>query len=637
MLKGGNDMNDVRIQDDLFDAMNGEWLKSAVIPDDKPTTGGFALLVEDVEKTLMADFDAFLKGKKTTDLPELQDAIKLYGKVLDVERRNRDGIQPVLPLLNTIKNIKSVEELNQQAKELMLWNCDLPINFGVQADMKDATSHSFIVLGPSIILPDTTYYGTKTGDQLLEVYKTMAMKALEETDLSKEEREQYLADTIAYDALISKKVKSQLEWADYVNNYNPMSLEEVCKAVAPFDLKGLLEQIYDHLPETIVVFDPKAIKEMNGYFNEENLALYIHHTYVNSLLSASKYLSEQLANNATTFRRALTGVASDPTLEKQAFLMASNTYSGAVGVYYGRTYFGEEAKKDIVSLVEKIIETYKKRMSKNTFLKEETKQKAILKLSTIAIKMGYPDKIDPFYATLKINDEASYYANMLEIQKAKILKNLNKLYIKVDKQEWQMPGHMVNACYDPSRNDITFPAAILQKPFYSIEQTVSENLGGIGAVIGHEISHAFDNNGAHFDENGNLANWWSEEDFAAFKELTNQMIEQWDGIEYYGGKVNGELVVSENIADNGGMAVTLEIMHDLENTSFEEYFKNWGKIWCMKGRKEYILYLLNNDVHSPAKLRSNIPPRNFKEWYETFDVKETDQMYIDPEKRIHIW
>jgi len=178
---------------------------------------------------------------------------------------------------------------------------------------------------------------------------------------------------------------------------------------------------------------------------------------------------------------------------------------------------------------------------------------------------------------------------------------------------------------------------VLQKPFYSIHQSLSANLGGIGAVIGHEISHAFDNNGAQFDENGNLFNWWTESDYAGFKDLTQKMIEQFDGIPFHGGKVNGQLVVSENIADNGGMAVTIEIMHNSENVSFKEYFENWARVWCMKGKEEYIAYLLSNDVHSPAKLRANITPRNFKEWYEAFDVVAKDEMYIEPAKRIIIW
>ncbi|MCR4933967.1 MAG: M13 family peptidase, partial [Lachnospiraceae bacterium] len=258
-------------------------------------------------------------------------------------------------------------------------------------------------------------------------------------------------------------------------------------------------------------------------------------------------------------------------------------------------------------------------------------------LSTIVVKMGYPDEIRKIWSELVFEESDSLYESVCKIRAVKKKDMIDKLYKPVDRTEWVMPGHMVNACYNPSANDITFPAAILQKPFYSLSQLESENLGGIGAVIGHEISHAFDNNGANFDENGNLNNWWLEEDFAAFKALTKDMIEQFDGIEFHGGKVNGELTVSENIADNGGMGVTLEIMHTLSDANFKAYFKNWARVWCMKAKEEYIQLLLANDVHSPATLRANMAPRNFKEWYEAFDVKESDKMYIAPDKRISIW
>ena len=291
----------------------------------------------------------------------------------------------------------------------------------------------------------------------------------------------------------------------------------------------------------------------------------------------------------------------------------------------------------MVSLVKKVIETYKLRVRKNDFLSEATKDKAILKLSTITIKMGYPDAVHPFFSTLVFGEEDSYFDIRKKLSRIRLQFELDQLTRPVDRTRWGMPGHMVNACYNPFVNDITFPAAILQKPFYSIHQSISENLGGIGAVIGHEISHAFDNNGSKFDENGNLANWWTEEDFKAFNERTKDMIDQFDGIPFHGGKVNGELVVSENIADNGGLGVTLEIMHTLPDPDFQAYFINWAKVWCLKAKDEYIQLLLASDVHSPNELRANMAPRNFNEWYEAFDVVSTDKMYIAPEKRISIW
>ncbi len=630
----------VRIQDDLYEVVNGEWLKTAVIPDDRPTTGGFATLVENVEKIMMGDFKDFAEGKKTSDIPEMRYAISLYKKIMDEKRRNEEGIKPVLPLLEKINSLKSVDDLNNVAAEFMIEGVALPAEMDVTSDMEDATKHSFIILGPSIILPDTTYYAddNEAGKKLLGVYKDMAEKIMKFSPLSDEEQKLYIEDTLKFDALIAKKVKSQLEWSEYYKNNNPMSVDEVAKYVAPFDLKKLLNDLYgDTAPTIIVVYDPKAIKEMNGYFNAENFNLYKHWLYVKTLIKSTACLSMELKTLGTTYRRALTGVVADPVLEKEAYQIASMMYSEPVGVYYGRTYFGEEAKKDIVSLVEKIIETYKLRMKKNTFLAEQTKEKAIKKLSTIVIKMGYPDEIREIWSKLVFDENDSFFEAMRKIGAVRTKDELDKLHKPVDRTEWVMPGHMVNACYNPSSNDITFPAAILQKPFYALSQSVSENLGGIGAVIGHEISHAFDNNGANFDENGNLKNWWLEEDFKAFKELTKGMIEQFDGIEFHGGKVSGELTVSENIADNGGMGVTLEIMHTLDNADFKEYFMNWARVWCQKAKEEYIQLLLASDVHSPAVIRANMAPRNFNEWYEAFDVTEKDQMYVAPDKRISIW
>ncbi len=630
----------VRIQDDLYEAVNGEWLKTAVIPDDRPTTGGFSSLAQDVEKTMMADFRAFAEGAKSSDIPEMKYAVALYKKVLDVERRNREGVAPALPLLERIRAIKTVEELNAQAAELLLLGVDLPLRLGVEADMENAEKNSFIVVGPEIILPDTTYYAedNPAGKQLLALYADMAAKVLAFTPLAEEERKQYLADALAYDALLAKKVKSQLEWSEYYKCHNPMPAEEVAGFAAPFDIRRVLRELYgDQAPETLIVYEPRAVKEMNGYFTEENLPLYVHWAYVKALLRATPYLSEELAALGKTYSRALTGVAADPSLEKQAYRAASDMYSEPIGVYYGRAYFGEEAKKDVVDMLKKIIETYKLRMAKNGFLAPATKEQAIKKLSTIEIKMGYPDEVKPIWSKLVFDETESLLPIMMRLTAVRARDMLDKLLKPVDRTEWLMPGHMVNACYNPSANDITFPAAILQKPFYALSQSVSENLGGIGAVIGHEISHAFDNNGANFDEHGNLKNWWTEEDFAAFREQTKGMIEQFDGIEFHGGKVSGELTVSENIADNGGMGVTLEIMHTLPEADFRAYFMNWARVWCQKAKEEYIQLLLSVDVHSPAVLRANMMPRNFAEWYEAFGGTESDHMYIAPDKRISIW
>ena len=382
---------------------------------------------------------------------------------------------------------------------------------------------------------------------------------------------------------------------------------------------------------------PRYIDGFKEIFNEKTFPLFIHWCYVNTILQYAPTLSTEIYEISQQAMNKVIGIKEMPSIEKQAARLISSIYDQPIGIYYGRKYFGEEAKKDITAIVKEIIETYGQRIRNNNILSEETKEKAILKLSRIHIKMGYPDQYDPFFDTLTVSDDDSFFDAMNKINRIKKKHLFEKLTKPTNPEEWLMPGHMVNACYDPFRNDITFPAAILQKPFYSVGQKREENLGGIGTVIGHEISHAFDNNGSHFDENGNLFDWWKKDDFETFEKKTKDMTVQFDGIPYHGGKVNGGLVVSENIADNGGMAVTLEIMHTLKNPDFEAYFLNWARIWCMKAKKGFTKILLTMDVHSPSEVRANMQPRNFSEWYETFSVQPSDKMFIPEDKRIIIW
>jgi putative endopeptidase len=633
------DDKNVRIQDDLFRYVNGAWLDSAVIPDDRPTAGGFAELDVGVEKIMMGDFAAFASGKKAIPNEYLQKAILYYQKGLDTKRRNEEGIKPVLADLARIDGLKGIADVNAQLKEMALGDDPLPLRMGVDGNMKDTSHNAFVILGPSTILPDTTYYqeGNKQGEALLGLWKGMAAQLLTYTPLSKIDQAKYLEDALAFDKMIAGLVKSQEEWADEAKNYNPMSLKRVFGYLAPLDLKGFFKRIYGKMPKNVIVYDPRFVKGFSSLYNEGTFVLYKHWAYVQTLIGASRLLSEEIRQIGGSYHRSLVGLAADPSIEKQAFRAADDAFSEPVGLYYGETYFGPEAKKDVIDMVKSIIAMYKERMAKNDFLAEATKEKAILKLDKIVIKMGYPDRIQPLYDTLSVDPASSFYEATATLTKEKNAYMFSELFKDVDRTRWVMPGDMVNACYNPQSNDITFPAAILQAPFYSLKQSRSVNLGGIGAVIGHEISHAFDNNGAKRDEIGNLHNWWSKEDFKTFKARTKAMIKEFDGIPFAGSKVNGKLVVSENIADNGGMAVTLAVMATLKDPDYVGYFTNWAKVWCQKARKEYQQLLLSIDVHSPTELRANIQVRNFEEWYSTFNVTAKDKMYLAPEKRVHIW
>jgi len=630
-------MENIRIQDDLYTYVNQAKLDELVIPDDMPVAGGFATLSTDVEKLMIGEFNTMCKDASYPN-DYLARACKLYALAKDVKRKKKHGIKPALKNLSVLKKITTLRSYNLRAKELIFRGIAMPISISVDANMKDTTHHCVMVQGPSVILPDVSYYSNdQQRDALLAMWSGSAKQILAIAGHSEEEIDLLIQDTLAFDAKVAKYVKSSEEWSEYTKMYNPMKTGRVAGMVKPLNLKKLLADLFGFVPEEIIVAEPRYFKNFKEVFNADTFGMYKNWAYVLTLVGSCSLLSEELRDLGGAFRRALSGIAANSSAEKFAYQLASGMYSEPVGLYYGEKYFGEEAKKDITEIVKQIVATYQKRIATNDILEQATKDKAILKLSKMGLKLAYPDRVEEIYDKLIFDESKSLYDIVASLRKVRMEENFAKLHKEVDRTHWAMPGHMVNACYDPFVNDITFPAAILQAPFYSIKQTRSENLGGIGAVIGHEISHAFDSNGAKCDELGNLNNWWTKADERKFNKKVNAMVKQFDGIELPWGTVNGKFTVSENIADNGGMAVTLDIMSGSEGVSFEEYFANWARVWCQKAKPEYQALLLQVDVHGPCYLRANMPPRNFPEWYETFGVKKTDGMYIAPSKRVVIW
>ena len=632
-------METIRIQDDLYTYVNQEALDKLVIPDDEPSAGGFAELAKGVEKIMMDEF-ATMTERGEYPNESLKLACTLYAIAMDAEKKEKDGIAPALKALATLDQINSIEDFSRMYKSLTLKGIPTPISIGVATDMKNTARHLTYMQGARVILPDATYYKPEMAaqkEQILGIWTNVAKMVMGKTDLSAEDQEAYVNDALRFDEILSGLVKTNEEWSRYVEMYNPMDTATVSGMLSTIDFGAILTDLFGHVPETVVVCEPRYFESFSKVLSAETLTLYKHWAYVTGLLDACSLLSEELRDMGGMYGRAIMGIAKMQSIEKFAYNLASNMYSDPVGIYYGEKYFGEEAKKDITEIVYQIIDTYKTRLKTSDILGDASREKAILKLSKMGVKMGYPDRARAIYDSLVFNAEDSLFDIMLSLKEIKTLDEYSKLDKPTEPENWQMPGHMVNACYDPFVNDITFPAAILQAPFYALKQTRSENLGGIGSVIGHEISHAFDSNGAKCDENGNINDWWTEDDFARFDFKVQAMIKQFDGIELPWGKVNGAFIVSENMADNGGMAVTLEIMSKTEGASYEEYFSNWAKIWCQKAKPEFLALLLSVDVHGPCILRTNMPPRNFKEWYDTFHVTDADQMYIAPEKRIVIW
>ncbi len=632
-------VNNELIKDDLYEAVNGEWLKTAKIPDDKPATGGFNDLVDEIDKQLMDDFDAYAARKEKSDDSRFNEMIKLYRLAKKFDWRKKVGPQPLKRMLASVENLNSYEDYQSQWKNWILAGMPSPISFDIDADMKNATVYALFASSPSLILPDKSYYEAEKKaqhDQLLQLWSSMVEALMDKLGYSKEEAKKIIDDAIKFDALLAPNVKSAEEAADYSKMYNPQTVAELASATDQLDIAAIIKQLVGEKPEKVIVTEPEYFKALNEIL-QDNFELFKNWALIRVIRENASYLDDEMREINGRYGRALSGSKKPVSQRKFAFYLARDMFSQVAGDYYGKKYFGPQAKADVHHMVEQMIKVYKGRLTNNQWLSKDTRDKAILKLDKLGIQVGYPDKIPALYDQFKVDEEESLIANLNQLTVTANKELFSRWNKPVDRMRWEMSAATVNAYYHPFKNIIVFPAAILQVPFYSLKQSSSQNYGGIGAVIAHEISHAFDNNGSLFDEFGNLNNWWTDEDSAHFKQLAQKMIEEFDGIPFAGQRVNGKLTVSENIADAGGLSCALEAAKTEADFNAQEFFINWATIWRMKATEQYMQLLLSIDVHAPQKLRANIQAENLDDFYTAFDIKPGDQMYRAPEDRVHIW
>ena len=627
------------VKENLYLAVNGAWQKTAKIPDDRPRTGGFAELDKGVEETLINDFHEFVKDESKIDNDLLKQAVKLYELVNDTEKLHKYHQKPIINDLRKLAQIKNLQELSDGLADLTKDQFVTPMPLSVDMDMKD-TKHNVVYLqGPDLILPNQSYYaeGNESGKALLKKYAEVANHLLAMVGYSLADSQAIVNNALAFDKTLVPIVKTPEEWADDVKTYNPMDFKEFATKSQSVDLKKFIVDTVNVTPEKVINAEPRYLENFDKLVNEATFENVKDWMLVRFLFAKADSLDEEFRQTAGEYQLALRGTKELLSRDKFAYHTVSSYFSEVVGLYYGQKYFGEKAKKDVRQMVEKMISVYEERLSHNDWLSEDTKKKAVVKLKKMVLKIGYPDNARDIYKKFQIDENASLYDNLAAIEKIKYADELAKITKPVDRTVWLMPGNMVNACYDPLRNDITFPAAILQAPFYSLDQTNSQNFGGIGAVIAHEISHAFDNNGAQFDEFGNINNWWTKADYATFKKLTQKMIDEFEGIPYIGKKVNGTLIVSENIADVGGLRCALEAAKEDDDFSAKQFFLNWARVWRIKSTKQLDEMLLSLDVHAPNILRANVQAQNMDEFYDAFGVTEKDGMWLDEDKRVNIW
>ncbi|MBS4461316.1 M13 family metallopeptidase [Aerococcaceae bacterium zg-B36] len=625
---------------DLYQFVNAEWLAQATIKADSLSVDSFSEIQDKVEETLKEDVKKIVAGE--IQLPDTyhQNFVNLYQIVNNVERRNEEGAAPAKPYLDKIASIASVDDLrNYIINESSNFALPAPITFGIINNPKKSDEQMFAVGQPSLLLPAKDYYADETQKaQLFDLLTQTTIPVLVGMGYSEEEAATLMEQAIAFDALLVPYARTSAESADITTQINERSLEELGGYSESLKLNELVTTILGTEDvEHLIVTHPEYYEAINDVVNEENLGLIKSWMMVLTARELASFLSEELYTANQQYTMALTGVQEFSTGEDLAFDVATANYDEVIGQYYGQTYFGEEARQQVTEMVTNIIAVYRERLAKNDWLSQATIDGAIKKLDNLSVNIGYPDKISDVYDLLSFDTEKSWLENVMENRRVRNEYAIEHYSEPVDKSLWGMGAQTVNAFYSPLSNGIYFPAAFLQAPFYSIEQTPSQNYGGIGAVIAHEISHAFDTNGALFDENGNMNNWWTEEDFAKFEEKTQAFVTQWSGLEVAGNPVNAELTLTENIADAGGISASLEALMKQEGADAKEFFFSWARNWRQNIRPEALAMIMATDEHAPNPLRANMQVRNLDLFHEVFETKEGDAMYLAPEERISLW
>lgn len=624
-------------KDDFYAAVNKDALGRLELKPGRVMSGTLYDLQDDSTEKVSAIIRESIEkgGEKGSKEQKIAD---FYNNILDRESRNKIGVAPIKPYLNDIDSVKNIKELANVQTKLINDLCLSPFAaFSVTADFKDSTKY-IMCFGTTEPCMTKDFYISGTASQkssYLKYLKTVAEIAGE--DMTDRE----LEDFYNLEKALGEKKLNPEESNNVDNIYNIYTFDEIQELLPDIDLNKVLESQNLKKEDRILVMDEGITKEFAKLFSDKNLETLKNAAKLSVLINYGGALNTAFTDASNTFNREYLGILGSYSDEELAALSVSNIMPDYIGEIYAEKYFTEEAKQNVLKMVNDIASVYKERINGLDWMSESTKEKAINKLDKMGIKIGYPDKRESQLDDAEIKSKAdggSYFDNILEIAKANV-KYMSELQgTSPDKTKWGMYPYTVNACYSATANDITFPAAILQPPMYDVNASYEENLGAIGYIIAHEITHAFDNNGAKFDENGNAADWWTKEDYAEFEKRCEKMVYFYDRQEGIPGvPMNGRRTLSENVADQGAVQCLTEVVSRLNNPDYTKFYHSMAKAWASTKTREFAKYAAGTDVHSEDKLRVNRVVVNCAEFYKAFGITEKDGMWVAPEDRVRIW
>lgn len=642
-------------KDNFFQFVNGTWLKTTEIPADKTRWGSFDELRQNTDKDALAILKEAAKNPKYPSSTDQGKAISMYKSAMDTVARNKQGIAPIKPYLakiDAVKNIKDLQKL-MMGEEAKGGGAGF-FGFGIGADDKNSNKNSVSLGVGGLGLPDKDYYISEDKDskEKREKYQAHVARMFAFIGEKPEQAKADAARVLAIETEMSRPRLDRVERRDPKKQYNPTAIGDLQKMVPIIDWKGYLNGIGITKIDTVIVSQPRYMAALQTLFSENKVDDWKAYMRWGLIRSSAGQLSTDIETaNWEFYGKALTGALKQRPRHEKALQVVNGTVGEALGKLYVEKMFPAEAKDKAYKMIRNVMRAYELRINNLTWMSPETKTKAIEKLNALTIKIGYPDQWKD-YSTLVVKspeEGGSYFGNLKNVSEWAWKKDLEKLGKPVDKTEWGMSPQTVNAYYNPSYNEIVFPAAILQPPFYDYRADEAVNYGGIGAVIGHEISHGFDDQGATYNAQGNLVDWWTADDLTKFTALGGSLADQYSALEPLPGiHVDGKFTLGENIGDLGGINAAYDglqlYLKENKNpglidgyTPEQRLFISWATIWRSKMRDEALKNQVKTDPHSPGMYRAYVPLLNLDTFYQAFDIKQGDGMYVEPNKRVKIW
>ena len=635
---------------DFYQYAAGGWLKSHPLDAEHTNNGAFTDLYEENQKRiqeLILEYASKPQKKGTLE----QKIGTFYNMLMDSMRLNREGWEPLKPTLARIAAVKSNKEYQLVTAELdRRGEGTMMFGIGVGADMRNASMNIVAIGQGGLGLGTRDYYLNEDPQtvKVREAYKTYMKNLFKMVGNDEATAAKKVEAIMAIETRIAKVSYSNVQLRDIDKNYHKMSYNDLVLNFPGIDWGNVFLQSGFPPFDAVDVGQPEPIHEVEKILADTKLDDLKAYAEIKVISGATSQLSDAFRAESFKFSSVLSGAQQDRPRWKRAVATVSGVFGEAIGKLYVAKYFPESSKQHMIRLVKNLQEALGQRIQEATWMSAATKAQAKDKLDNFIVKIGYPDKWRD-YSGLQIDDKLSLYANMQNINEFLLQDELNRKVNKpVDKMEWGMTPQTINAYYNPTTNEICFPAAILQPPFFDPNADDAVNYGGIGAVIGHEMSHGFDDQGSQFDKTGNQRDWWTAQDKKNFQERSKVLVDHFGKVEVVNGKkVNGQLTLGENIGDNGGLNIAFRALQNSMKkkplktldgfTPEQRFFLSWARVWAGNARPEYLEYLITVDPHSPNMARVNAALPEIDAWYDAFKIKKGDKLFIPANKRAHIW